>query len=66
MEVPWVISLEIRRIKSLIENVEVEVEHTLREGNKLADYFANLVFYFAGTRRLTYHLYRNYQEKPKV
>lgn len=33
---------------------EVVVDHIYREGNKLADYFANLVFYFAGSQSLTY------------
>lgn len=47
-EVPWVISPRILKIKMLIENQLIKVKHTLREGNSLADYFANLAFCFAG------------------
>lgn len=30
------------------------MEHTLKEGYKLAEFFTNQIFYFAGTNRLTY------------
>lgn len=43
-EVPWSISMDIRRIKALRTKAHViVVVHTLGEGNKLADFFANYV-----------------------
>ncbi|XP_015160507.1 uncharacterized protein [Solanum tuberosum] len=38
-EVPWKIAWEVRLIKQLIKNHGVEVVHTFREGNNLADFF---------------------------
>ncbi|KAH0635938.1 hypothetical protein KY290_036338 [Solanum tuberosum] len=40
--------MEVNSIKRLMETMSVRVQHSLREGNTLADYFANLVFDFAG------------------
>uniref|UniRef100_A0A0V0I1K0 Putative ovule protein n=1 Tax=Solanum chacoense TaxID=4108 RepID=A0A0V0I1K0_SOLCH len=37
-EVPWVISEEIRAMKRELENKDVTVVHTYREGNQLADF----------------------------
>jgi len=41
--------------------MSVRVQHSLREGNTLADFFANLVFLFAGTYEL-----RSLQEVPDI
>lgn len=49
-EVPWLITLDVSYIKSLLMNREVEVVHTYREGNTLADFFTNYAFDFAGTQ----------------
>lgn len=40
-EVPWKISIEIKRMWSLVEHNQVVVVHTLREGNKVVDLLAN-------------------------
>jgi len=48
-EVPWAISVDIREIREAMENKDVTVLHTFREGNKLADYLTNMVVNFAGT-----------------
>ncbi|KAK4737032.1 hypothetical protein R3W88_000729 [Solanum pinnatisectum] len=48
-EVPWSISVDIQCIERWMVNVEVEVVHTFREGNSLADFLANHVAHFAGT-----------------
>lgn len=53
-EFPWCIDMEVKRIRMLTPEKEVVVEHTLREGNKLANVFTNQIFYFTGTNRLTY------------
>lgn len=50
-EVTWSISLNVGYIKGLMMDIEVEVLHTYREGNSVADFFANIAFNFAGTRR---------------
>lgn len=38
------------------------LKHTFREGNKVADFIANRVFFFASIDRLTYS---TFQELPK-
>ncbi|KAH0730062.1 hypothetical protein KY289_001250 [Solanum tuberosum] len=43
----WCITIDITKIKSLLVESNTTVEYTYREGNKLADFFANHVFYFA-------------------
>lgn len=48
-EVPWCIKLLINKINFLRNDREVKVLHTFREGNKVADYFTNFIFSFAGT-----------------
>ncbi|XP_049414633.1 uncharacterized protein LOC125877356 [Solanum stenotomum] len=47
-DVPWAISVDIQCIKLWMEQAEVEVVHTFREGNRLADYLANHIVHFAG------------------
>lgn len=46
--IPWSVVTDINYIQSLRRNFLVRVQHSFREGNTLADYFANLVFDFAG------------------
>ncbi|KAG5620989.1 hypothetical protein H5410_006207 [Solanum commersonii] len=53
--------MEVRRIQILKEGLEVAIVHTLREGNKLADFMSNIVFSFTSTN-FTY--YNNFQELP--
>lgn len=53
-EVPWRIRLRINRINEIRRNKGVEIKHILREGNKVTDYFANLVFFFAGTTHINF------------
>lgn len=53
--VPWRINSTIIRIKQALSSGEHVVTHTLREGNKVADFFANIVFDFAGTKEYTSH-----------
>lgn len=62
----WAIALEVGRINILMERVDVKVEHTFREANKLADFFANLIFCFAGTQRLTYTPMQDIQREAKA
>lgn len=38
-DTPWEVVLEIKRIQVLMKVMEVAIEHTLREGNKVADFF---------------------------
>lgn len=47
--VPWQISMEVKRFNQLRRKGSVEVEHTYRGGNMIADYFANLGVNFTGT-----------------
>lgn len=60
-ETPWSVSLDVGNIKDLIRNRQVKVEHTVREGNQLADFFTNYNFLFVGT---TVHKFNNFQEVP--
>uniref|UniRef100_A0A0V0HEC1 Putative ovule protein n=1 Tax=Solanum chacoense TaxID=4108 RepID=A0A0V0HEC1_SOLCH len=61
--IPWEATMEIRRIQVLKEGLEVAIEHTLREGNKLADFMANIVFSFAGTDSISYN---DFQALPEA
>ncbi|WMV10913.1 hypothetical protein MTR67_004298 [Solanum verrucosum] len=56
---PWEVTMEVRRIQ--IMKGGLAIVHTLREGNKLADFMANIVFSFAGTYFIYYN---NFQELP--
>jgi len=57
--VPWSVTLEVNSINCLRRSLSARVQHTFREGNTLADYFANLVFDFAGD----YH-FSHFQDIP--
>ncbi|KAK4721269.1 hypothetical protein R3W88_011502 [Solanum pinnatisectum] len=61
-EVPWSIKIQIQKIEFLRNNREVAVLHTLREGNKVADYFTNFILSFAGTENKTF---QSIQDVPK-
>ena len=53
-DTPWSVTLVITCINNRMrELLEVRVQHSLREGNTLVDYFANLVFVFEGNYELT-------------
>ncbi|WMV37114.1 hypothetical protein MTR67_030499, partial [Solanum verrucosum] len=47
-EVPWTTSMKVKKINWLKDKVPnlVEVTHILREGNKVSDFFSNIVFFF--------------------
>lgn len=51
--------MEVQECNSIRKDKSVKVEHVYREGNNLADYFANLAVHFAGTK--TFNLF---QEVP--
>lgn len=57
--VPWSVTLEVNSINYLRRSLSARVQHTFREGNTLVDYFANLVFDFAGD----YH-FSHFQDIP--
>jgi len=46
-ELPWSVVFEVGIIKRLRRDISASVQHSLREGNTLTDFFANLVFSFA-------------------
>ncbi|XP_060216649.1 uncharacterized protein LOC132644109 [Lycium barbarum] len=46
-EVPWSITLVVQEINRIRKGHMVNVEHIYREGNGLADFLTNYVFYFA-------------------
>ncbi|KAK4736878.1 hypothetical protein R3W88_000575 [Solanum pinnatisectum] len=58
-ETPWSVTMEVNSINRLRNLISIRVQHSLREGNTLADFFANLVFHFAGT-----YEFNQYQEVP--
>ncbi|KAG5599438.1 hypothetical protein H5410_030808 [Solanum commersonii] len=60
-ETLWGIMMKIKRIKMLMEDKEVIAEHILKEGNQLANFLTNHIFYFVGTQTLTYS---NFQDLP--
>ncbi|WMV37316.1 hypothetical protein MTR67_030701 [Solanum verrucosum] len=58
-EIPWSLSLEVNTVNELMRIVSARVQHSLREGNTLADFLTNLVFIFAGGFQ-----YNQFQELP--
>ena len=60
-EIPWTVSMEVKTINRIRDAISVRVQHSLREGNTLTDFFANLVFSFAGT-----YEFSSVQEVPNV
>lgn len=63
---PWEVALEIRRIQVLNEGLEVAVEHSLREGNKLEDFMASFVFSFAGTEKISFISFQDLPDEAKT
>lgn len=51
---PWSISAMVRKINKMRDHREVEINHIQREGNKVEDFFANHVFFFAGTSQIRF------------
>jgi len=49
----------VNSINRLKEMLSVRVQHSLREGNTLADFFANLFFHFASN-----YEYKSFQDVP--
>lgn len=49
-EIPWSIAMEVKSFNQLRSRGGVMVEHVYREGNQLADYFANPGVHFVGTK----------------
>ncbi|WMV09707.1 hypothetical protein MTR67_003092 [Solanum verrucosum] len=64
--IPWEVTLEINMIRVLKEGLDVAIEHTLREGNKLADFMANIVFSFAGTELISYNTFQSLPSEAKA
>ncbi|WMV58370.1 hypothetical protein MTR67_051755 [Solanum verrucosum] len=58
-ETPWSVTMEVNSINRLRNIISVRVQHSLMEGNTLADFFANLVFHFAST-----YEFNQFQEVP--
>lgn len=61
-EIPWSVRMKICRINELRSLRRVQVQHILREGNKVADFFAKLVFCFAGTKQINF---QSIQQVPR-
>ncbi|XP_009804158.2 uncharacterized protein [Nicotiana sylvestris] len=45
----WVIANDVKKIREMKGNFNVIFQHVFREGNSVADFIANIVFFFAGT-----------------
>ncbi|WMV47399.1 hypothetical protein MTR67_040784 [Solanum verrucosum] len=63
---PWEVTMEVRRIQILKDGLEVAIVHTLREGNKLTDFMANIVFSFAGTNSICYNDFQDLPSEAKT
>lgn len=61
-EISWRVSMKIHKINILRSHRGVQMQHIMREKNKVADYFAHLVFFFAGTKHINFH---TFQQVPK-
>ncbi|KAH0730567.1 hypothetical protein KY290_001567 [Solanum tuberosum] len=60
-KIPWNVTLEVNSIRKMMESITTRVQHSLREGNTLADYLANMVFHFAGNFE-----FKTFQEMPST
>lgn len=49
---PWCIVAEVTRIKEMKDHFNVIFQHVLREGNDMADFLANFVFFFCRYSRV--------------
>lgn len=56
---PWSISLVVQSIKEWRSKENVQIKHTLREGNQLGDFLTNKFVDFAGTNH-----YYSFQDLP--
>ncbi|PHU07815.1 hypothetical protein BC332_24304 [Capsicum chinense] len=54
-EVSWSVSIIVNSIKELMRVITVNVVHSLREGNTLADFFTNLIIDFADNEFIKQH-----------
>ncbi|KAG5581000.1 hypothetical protein H5410_051627, partial [Solanum commersonii] len=61
-DVPWCISPLITKIRWLMRNEHVEVKHVSVEGNKVVDFFSNIIFFFAGIED---KVYESFKEVPR-
>lgn len=59
-ECPWKIVMLIKRIRNYMKGGQLQITHTLREGNALADFLTNKCFSFAGTQA-----YKSFAELPQ-
>ncbi|KAK4724195.1 hypothetical protein R3W88_026974 [Solanum pinnatisectum] len=48
-ESPWSVTMEVNSINKIRNSISVRVQHSFKEENTLADFFANLVVIFAGS-----------------
>ncbi|KAK6786499.1 hypothetical protein RDI58_015024 [Solanum bulbocastanum] len=54
-DTPWSVALEVNKINELRGCLSARVHHSFKEGNTLADYFANLVFHASDLQLNQYH-----------
>jgi len=47
-DVPWIFTMDVKSTKVSMHSRNVEVIHTFREGNKLADFLTNNAIHFVG------------------
>lgn len=59
-------SMEIRMVHHMMKDVDVVVEHIFREGNKVADFMAKNVFFFLGTGRIIYSIFKEIPREAKT
>lgn len=60
-DISWSVTLDVNSINRLRTKMTVRVQHSLREENTLANYFANLVFLFTGT-----YEFNHFQQVPST
>lgn len=53
-EIPWSISMKIKHINDMRSCMNIGVQHIMRKGNKVTYYFTNIIFSFAGIKRIEY------------
>lgn len=61
LDIPWNLAAMMNKVEKLIKDVEAEVVDMFREGNNLADFSDNQVFFFLGLENI---IYLSKQELP--
>lgn len=65
-EAPWNVSMKIITIIEMRRSKDIEVNHIMEEGNKVVDFFTNIIFSFAGTNSIIFQSLQQVQKEGRT